>query len=235
MKAKIKEKKEIAEGTLLVIFDLLGKEINFNPGQFFSLTLLNPFYTDEKGNQRYFSIVNCPEEKGILTIATRVSESAFKKSLLAAPIETEVDIGIINGNFVLPDDKSYPLVFIAGGIGITPFISMLRHVEKERLDYKITLIYSNRDQKSTSFLEELKKMTNDNPNLKLILTMTDDESWQDEKRRIDSQFIKDYFQRPNSCFYLVSGPPKMVEAISNSLSEVGVEQKNIKTDNFSGY
>jgi len=235
MRAKIIEKEEIAKGTLLAKFNLLGKEVIFRPGQFFFITLINYFYNDEKGSQRHFSIVNSPNEKGLITMATRLRESAFKKSLFEAPLGAEVEIGDIAGDFILPDNKFQPIVFIAGGIGITPYISMLRYIQEEKIDYQITLIYSNRDTESTAFLEELKKIPENNQKFKLILTMTDDLNWSGEKRIINGQFIKEYTAEPEACFYMVSGPPRMVEAVYNALIEIGIEKKNIKTEDFSGY
>ncbi len=235
MRVKIKKKKEIAKGTLLVDFDISKNEIDFIPGQYFFITLINPPYTDEKGNQRHFSIVNSPNEKGILTMATRIRDSAFKRSLFEIPVGTEVEIGIIGGSFILHDDKSRPITFITGGIGITPFISMLRYVSEENLDYKITLLYSNRDRESTAFLEELENMAKNNPKFKLILTMTDDSEWQGEKRRIDGQFIEEYISEPKSCFYLIAGPPAMVKEMNDILSEVGVKEEDIRAEDFSGY
>jgi len=235
MRVKIKNKKEVAKNTLLVDFDISENKISFKPGQYFFITLINPPHTDKKGNQRHFSIVNSPNEKGILTMATRIRDSAFKRSLLEIPVGTEVEIGIINGSFILPDNKSQPIVFIAGGIGITPFISMLRYISQENLDYKIILLYSNRDRESTAFLEELENIAKNNPRFKLILTMTDDLKWQSEKRKINAQFIKEYISKPKSRLYLIAGPPIMVKAVYDALSEISVNQKNIKTDNFSGY
>ena len=235
MRAKIKKKKEIAKGTLLVDFDISEKEISFKSGQYFFITLINPPYTDKKGNQRHFSIVNSPNEKGILTMTTRIRDSAFKRSLFEIPIGTEVEIGVIKGSFILSDDKSQPIIFIAGGIGITPFVSMLRYINEENLDYKIILLYSNRNKESTAFLEELGSIAKNNPKFKLILTMTDDSKWQGEKRRINAQFIEEYIPNPKSCFYLIAGPPKMVKTMHDILSEVGVDQKNIMAEDFSGY
>lgn len=236
MKVKIKEKKEIAKGTLMVIFDTLGQKVEFKAGQYFFVNLINPPYNDTRGTQRHFSIVNSPSEEGILTLATRLRDSAFKKTLQELPIGEEVEVSGIFGNFVLPDDKSKPLVFIAGGIGITPFMSMLRFVKDHAdLGYKVTLVYSNRDTSSTAFLSELQKLEKQIPNLKLILTMTEDPNWHGEKRRIDAQFIKEYFPNINSCSYYVVGPPPMVEAVQKSLKEAGVEDMNVKIENFSGY
>ncbi len=235
MKAEVKEKKEIAKGTLLIKFDVSDKEISFRPGQFFFITLLNPPYNDERGSQRHFTIVNSPNEEDTITMTTRIRDSAFKKSLYQISIGTEVEIGDISGSFSLPDQKFKKLVFIAGGIGITPFISMLRYIIEENLDYQVTLLYSNRNKESTAFLEELEDMVKNNKNIELVLTMTDDSNWSGENRMIDPQFIKEYISKPNSYFYLISGPPAMVEATYNALLKVEVKDEKIKTENFSGY
>lgn len=226
MKAKIAEKKEIAEGTLMVKFKVF-EDFTFTAGQYFFINL--------RGETRHFSIVNSPNEKGVLTMTTRLRDSAFKKSLKELPIDTEVEIQRIAGKFTLPEDKSKPLVFIAGGIGITPFMSMLRFISEQKLDYKITLIYSNKAASSTAYLEELKTFESRIPDLKLVLVMTDDNSWTGEKRRVDANLLKEYFPQPNMNSYMVVGPPAMVEAVEKALLEAGVSEENIKIENFTGY
>jgi len=235
MKARIKSKEEIAKGTLLVQFDLQGQKIKFKPGQFFVINLINPPYNDEKGIKRVFSIVNSPKQKGILTLATRLSDSAFKKSLNELPVGAEVEIESIAGNFTLPKNKSRPLVFISGGIGITPFISMLRYVKEQKLDYRITLMYSNRNKESTAFFDELQETGKKARNAKVVFTMTGDPAWKGENRMINAQFIKDYITEPNKSTYMIAGPPQMVTAIVGELKAAGVDDKNIITENFAGY
>lgn len=227
MTGKIADKKEVAMGTLQVTFQV-GEQFSFKPGQYIFVTLKNAPYPDDRGNRRHFSIVNSPDEKGIITIATRLRDSGFKKSLKEFPVGTEVELGPISGSFILPEETSRPLVFIAGGIGITPYISMLRYVKNHNLNYQITLLYSNRDQASTAYFEEVQKF-------KSILTMTEDPAWAGEKRRIDAKFIKEYFPQVNANTYFVVGPPPMVEAVQKALQEAGVNLENIKIENFTGY
>jgi len=235
MKAIISDKKEIAKGTLLVELELLGERVDFKPGQFFKLELVNPSYTDEKGNARLFSIVNSPNQKDVLVMATRLTDSAFKKSLNELPIGKEAVIENIMGNFTLPNDNKRPLILIAGGIGITPFMSMLNYVTEQKLDYKITLIYSNRDKGSTAFYGELQELANKNKNIKIILTMTQDPEWKGENRRVDAQLIKDYIKDLNSSTFMTAGPPQMVTAVVSALKEAGVDEKSIIIENFGGY
>lgn len=238
MKAKIKEKKEVAKDTLLVNFDLLGERISFKPGQYFFITLLNPPYTDndEKGSRRHFSVVSSPIQNDIITMATRIRESsAFKKSLKELAVGSVVEIGPIQGSFVLPQDSTFPLVLIAGGIGITPFMSMLKFAFEKSLPLDLTLAYSNKNRESTAFFEELQQFKKEHQNFNLILTMTEDDSWIGEKGRIDENFIKKYFQDLNTKKYMIAGPPPMVDATYNVLLSSGVDPLNIKKENFSGY
>lgn len=234
MKAIIKEKREVADQTLQVTFQT-EEDITFQPGQYMDVVLINPPYDDAKGPKRHFSIVNSPNEKRTLMLTTRLRDSAFKKSLKELPIGTEVDIHHIGGTFVLPQETKKPIVWIAGGIGITPFMSMIKFIQEENLSYNITLIYSNRNSQSSVFLEELQKIAEINPNFKLILTMTDDPNWNQEKRKIDGQFIKDYVSDPNNVTYMVVGPPGMVEAVVSVLKDIGVGKDNIMFENFTGY
>lgn len=234
MIARINRRKEIAKGTLWVQFEL-EKEISFLPGQFFFIALKDPPYTDKGGNMRHFSIVNSPSQKTIIEMATRITESAFKKSLKELPIGTEVEIYSIMGDFHMPKDQSKHIVFIAGGIGITPFMSMLRHAKETGLNQKITLIYSNRDKESTVFYEELSQMSQQIKNFKPIFTMTDDKNWKEESRRVDPDFIKDYLPDYKDDYFMFAGPPPMVDAVRKALKILGVKSKNINPETFTGY
>jgi ferredoxin-NADP reductase len=236
MHARIKEKREVAKGTLLVTFDLLGEEVDFTPGQYFFVTLPDVGYQDEKGLRRHITVVTSPNEKGVLGFATRMRDSAFKRSLGELPVGTEVEVEPPKGDFALPADDSRPLVFVAGGIGITVFRSMLRYIREERLPHRVALIYSNRDRESTAFLDELRELEKEIPNFRLILTMTQDSSWEGEARKIDAQFFKDYLEEDlNQYTFLVAGPPGMVEGMQEALADAGVEEQNIVAERYSGY
>ena len=234
MVGKIKSKEEVALGTLEVVFETT-EDFTFKPGQYCIVTLKNLNYPDERGPKRQFSINNSPNEKGVITITTRISESGFKKTLKELPLGTEVELGPIGGQFILPENIQKPLVFIAGGIGITPFRSMLKYVAEQKLPFIITLIYSNRDQASTAYLQEMQNYTQTIPNFKLIPTMTEDPNWPGEKRMINAEFIKEYFADINAQNYMVVGPPGMVAGVERTLFETGILAENITKENFTGY
>lgn len=235
MKATIINRKTIAKGTIQVDFKV-DKNITFIPGQYFFLILKNPPFTDGKGDERHFTIVNSPTDKGILTMATRLRDTGFKKSLNILDIGTEVEIENIIGDFVLPETDNKSLVFIAGGIGITPFISFLRYIKAKQLKYEITLIYANSDKESAAFLTELKKYEKENKNFKLVLIMTKDKKWKGESGRIDNDFLKKYISNLNDKIIYVSGPPLMVESVSEVLSNnIDIKKENIILEEFFGY
>ena len=236
MRAQIKEKREVAKGTLFVTFDLLGEEVEFEPGQYFFVTLPDSGHQDERGLRRHITAVTSPNERGVLGLATRIRDSAFKRTLVGLPVGAEVEVEPPKGKFVLPKDSSRPLVFVAGGIGITVFRSMLRYIREERLPYRVTLIYSNRDAESTAFLDELRELERELPGFRLILTMTDDPSWEGDTRLIDAHVVKEYLGRDlNEFTFLIAGPPAMVESVEHSLEEAGVNDENVVADRFSGY
>lgn len=236
MRARIAEKREVAKGTLLVLFDLLEQKVDFLPGQYFWVTLLDPPYDDEKGARRHISVVTSPNDRGVLGLCTRLRDSAFKRSLSELPVGTEVDVEEPKGSFVLPPETDRRYVFIAGGIGITVFRSMLRYIAEEDLPHRVTLLYSNRDRESAAFLEELLELERGSSRLRVVLTMTDDAAWHGETRRIDAGFLRDELGADMALSsYLVAGPPQMVEGIVETLGAAGVPEEQIRMDRFSGY
>ncbi len=236
MQARVKDKQEVAKGTLLVTFDLLGEEVSFKPGQYFFVTLPDVGHQDDKGLRRHISVVTSPNERGVLGLCTRLRDTAFKRSLAELPVGAEVDVEAPRGTFVLPAETDRPYVFIAGGIGITVFRSMLRYISEERLPHRVTLVYSNRDRDSAAFLDELRELERDNANFRLVLTMTEDRGWSGETRRIDGDVLRDHVGRDLASYtYLVAGPPTMTAAIVETLEQAGVARDQIRAERFTGY
>lgn len=236
MQARIKEKREVAKGTLMVTFDLLGAEVDFQPGQYFWVELLDPPYEDEKGARRHITVVTSPTERGVLGLATRLRDSAFKRSLAELPEGAEVDVEQPKGSFVLPEDADCDYAFLAGGIGITVFRSMLRYIADEALPYRITLVYSNRDRESTAFFDELQELEQAIPGLRVVFTMTEDSGWDGETRRIDAELLRDVLGGDLGSFhYMVAGPPGMAKGVTAALAEAGVPDEHVQSDSFSGY
>lgn len=235
MQAQIKDKKEVAKGTLMVTFDLLGEEVHFQPGQYFWVELPNRGHDDERGLRRHISIVTSPNERGVLGLATRIRDTAFKRTLAELEVGDEVIVEEPKGDFHLPEDTSKEYVFIAGGIGITVFHSMLHYIAEEGLPYRITLVYSNRDRESAAFLDDLQELEKRIDGLSIVLTMTDDESWDGDTRRIDADFLREELGDLGRFTYLVAGPPDMVNSVADSLEAAGVPEEQVVRTRFAGY
>ena len=236
MHATIKEKREVAKGTLLVVFDLLGHEVDFEAGQYFWVELLDPPYEDEKGPRRHISVVTSPNDHGVLGLCTRLRDSAFKRSLAEMPVGAPVDVEEPKGSFVLPAATDRPYVFVAGGIGITVFRSMLLKIKESNLAHDVTLVYSNRDRESTAFFDELAELDASMPNLRVVFTMTDDPGWEGQTRRIDAAMLREQLSDELGWYeFLVAGPPPMTQAVVESLKDAGVAEQHILADSFSGY
>jgi ferredoxin-NADP reductase len=169
--ARLTERYEVAENTTAFH---LEKPVGwtFKAGQFLEITLLNPAETDAEGNTRVFSIASAPHEPSIM-VATRLRNTAFKRTLKSMPLDSQVKIGGPFGSLTLHNNASRPAVFLAGGIGITPFRSILLHAAQKKLPHRIFLFYSNRRPEDAPFLEELQMLQEENANYKLMATMTE--------------------------------------------------------------
>ena len=120
--------------------NLLIKELKFEPGQFFTLTLVNPKYSDERGNSRIFGFTNSPNDKRIQFI-TYTGISAFKRSLFELPIGSEIDLDKISGDKIIPDNVDQKFVLIADVIGLAPFLSIIRKIKEDKSEFKFILFY----------------------------------------------------------------------------------------------
>jgi ferredoxin-NADP reductase len=235
MKARLTQKQEIAEGTLYLEFTTDKEELRFAPGQFFRLALVNPAYNDERGSGRFLGFVNTPGQNKIAATVTRVGPSAFKRSLVQANIGAEAEIDGIDGKMTLPEDTAKPVVFVTGGIGIAPIMSLLRWVKEKSLEHKITLVYSNTNRARAIFMDELATYTSQNKNFRMVATMTQDEQWPGVKRRIDGQFLIDYLELSTDNQYVVTGTPRFVPAMVKALRGIGVTPAQTKFEIFTGY
>src|SRR6185295_7757263 len=146
---------------------------------------------DEKGLRRHISIVTSPTERGVLGFATRIRDTAFKRTLAELQVGDEVEVEEPKGSFVLPEDTNRRYVFVAGGIGITVFRSMLRYIADTCAPYRVTLVYSNRDRESAAFLDELEVLEQRVDGFRMILTMTEEEGWEGETRQLDAEVLRE--------------------------------------------
>jgi ferredoxin-NADP reductase len=234
MRAHVAEKRDVAKGTLLVRFGVEGYP-DYRPGSYFWVELPDRGHLDEKGLRRHISLVTSPTEAGVVGLATRLRDSAFKKTLAELEVGDEVEVEGPKGSFLLPEDDSADYVFVAGGIGITVLRSMLRYIADRELPYRVTLVYSNRDRESAAFLDELEELERRIDGLRVVLTMTDDPSWEGETRRIDEAMLRDLLGDLDRYTFLVAGPPGMAKGVESMLLEAGLPEERVLSDSFSGY
>jgi ferredoxin-NADP reductase len=237
MKATVAEKREVAKGTLLVLFGVDGYP-DYRPGSYFWVELPDRGDDDEKGLRRHITLVTSPtdtSERGVVGLCTRLRDSAFKRTLATLEVGDEVEVEEPKGSFLLPEETDVPYVFVAGGIGITVFRSMLRFIRDRRLPYEVTLVYSNRDRESTAFLDELEELEREIPGLRVVLTMTEEPKWEGESRRIDADLLHDHVGDLGAPVFLVAGPPDMVEGVADALKTYGIPEERVLADKFSGY
>ena len=236
-KVKLKRREEVAEGTVAFHFEKPPR-FEFRAGQFCNFTLLDPPETDAEGNLRTFSIASAPFEEDLM-IATRMRDTAFKRVLKAVPPGTLVKIDGPFGSFTLQTDAVRPAVFLAGGIGITPFRSIVVEATRKKLPHRLFLFYSNRRPEDAAFLLELQDIERQNPNYKFIATMTQMEKsqpvWTGESGFINSPVLAKYLSDLATPIYYSAGPPAMVTAMREMLLRAGVSEDNIRTEDFAGY
>src|SRR6185437_15122725 len=235
--AKLQGRQEVAAGTMAFHFQKPA-DWTFEAGQFVDVTLLNPRETDPEGDTRGFSIASAPVELTLM-IATRMRDTAFKRVLKTLPLGTEVRIEGPFGDLRLHNNVARPAVILSGGIGITPFRSILLQVAKEKRPRRIIFFYANRRPEDTPFLDELRTLARENTSFTFIPTMSDMEKshlpWDGNRGRIDQMMLAKYLVGITSAIYYITGPPGMVHGLRMLLKVTGVDDDDIRTEEFTGY
>ena len=227
----------VAEGTMAFHF-AKPAGFKFTAGQSMNVSLIDPPETDARGNARTFSIVSAPHENE-LVIATRMRDTAFKRVLRAMPAGGRVGLRGPAGLFTLDPADARPAVFLAGGIGVTPFVSMLRDAAHSRLARDLWLFYSNRSLEDAAFLEELAALPKRHSRCHFVGTMVEmDKSsrpWSGETGFLDRAMLERHLKGLAAYVYYTAGPPGLVEAMQKMLIGAGVAEDTIHTDEFFGY
>jgi len=223
----LKEKREVGTDTYDFAFTGAGT-MDFKPGQYMEWTLGDVNF-DSRGNRRYFTIASSPTEPEVrLGVKFYAPSSNFKKAMLRMEPGQKVVAGQLAGDFTLPHDASKKLAFIAGGIGITPFRSMVKYLSDRGEKRDVILLYSNRTAAEISYKDIFDEAVQ-TIRMKTIYRTTDTEG------RIDGALIKkeipDYHER----MFYISGTHAMVSAFKKTLHELGVHRTQIKTDFFPGF
>lgn len=235
--SKLRGREQVAHGTMAFHFDKPAG-FKFKSGQAIDVVLLEPPAGDAQSARHTFSIVSAPFENE-LVIATRMRDSAFKGTLGALPVGASIAIEGPSGSLTLHNDRARPAVFIAGGIGITPFMSIVRQATHDGLQQRLVLLYSNRRPEDAAYLAELQELEKRNPQFHLVATMTlmssSSQPWTGSQGLIDAALVKRASAELTKPIYYLAGPPGMVEAMRQTLNDAGVNDDDIRSEEFYGY
>jgi ferredoxin-NADP reductase/nitrite reductase/ring-hydroxylating ferredoxin subunit len=239
--SKQNEQQEVEQGN--------GKRsLDYKAGQyaFFDIGRVS---NDPKGPIRHFTITSSPTENFIM-LSTRIRDTPYKKRLSSLEEGVKVKLRGPQGKFVLHEDYSKPAIFLSGGIGVTPFRSMIKYSTDKKLPVKIIMFDSNRDERNILYKNEFDAFTNSNKNLRIIYTISEEASgreqeqisasnqWDGERGRIDEAMLTKYLSdddMKNSIFY-TCGPPSMIKAMQKLLQDdLQIPKERIKIEEFTGY
>ena len=234
---KLRRREEVAERTMAFYFDKPAG-FQFKAGQSVDLTLIDPPESDSEGNTRTFSIASAPQDSELM-VATRMRDSAFKRVLALLPIGSPMQVDGPMGSFTLHQNAAKPAVFLTGGIGITPFLSMARQAVAEKLPRSLYLFYSNRRPEDAAFLEDIQNLADASSTFHFIPTMTkmarSSQAWHGPTGFIDREMLVGQLSNLHGPIYYLAGPPGMVAAMRQMLSSAGVDEDDIRTEEFAGY
>lgn len=229
-------RQQLSPDSYLFVFDR-PQNFKFTAGQYMEWTLPHN-NVDSRGNRRYFSIASSPSEKNLSMLVKFYSpSSSYKKGLIALPTGREVIASQLAGDFTLPKDSQRPLVFIAGGVGIAPFRSMIQDIIDRNVKVNIVLLYANRHLDDILFADVFKKAEANG--VKTIYTLTDTKSvpanWTGRVGYITEAMVQQDIPDFAARSFYISGPQLMVESFAHILDNVGVAKSKIVLDYFPGY
>jgi ferredoxin-NADP reductase len=214
-------------------FPIRIRNAPYEPGQFFFLTIR----INGQKALHHFSFSSSPSDKGYIEFTKRITQHEFSQALDKMPQSSWAHLQGPQGDFVLPAQGN-KLVFLTGGIGITPVRSMLRYLTHQKRDHDIILLYGNSNLEDTVFRDELDGLAGSHPSIKVEYILSGPNipaNWKGKTGLITKdlvvELVPDYEQR----LFYVSGPPKMVMTLVEQLTALKIPQERIKRDSFTGY
>jgi ferredoxin-NADP reductase len=225
MKLNLIERRIEVPGVESFIFEP-AEPLEWRAGQYLHYVLHHE-PTDNRGSDRWFTVASAPFEKRVM-ITTRLAGekgSSFKAKLQSLAPGKSIEISVVEGDFVI-EDPAQEYVCIAGGIGITPFHSILKEADHAGKKLRVTLLYGNRDEHIV-FREELEEFAQRNSNLAIHYILAPE--------RVDESVIRKFVLDISKAIFYISGPEPMVKALAEAVKGMGVIKERIKLDDFPGY
>ncbi len=233
---RLKQKLQVGPDTWDFIFEP-NRPLAFASGQYMEWTLGHKD-PDSRGNRRYFTLASAPTERDIrLGVKFYQHSSSFKQSMLEMKPDTEIVAAQLAGDFTLPDDPNKKLVFIAGGIGITPYRSMIKYLLDTHQRRDITVFYANKTMNDIVYAEVLDKAKHE-LGVKTVYMCTDVSrtpmTWNGRIGYLSAGVIREEVPDYKHAIFYISGPNAMVASVKETLLKMGLHRSQIKTDFFSG-
>lgn len=234
---KFIKKVQLTEKTATYYFEK-PVDFTFLAGQYNRWTL--PYHiTDGQGSSRFFTISSSPLDKKYLTFTTKNGLSGFKKTLLRVKPDDTIKIFGPMGNLFFNDDDQKPKVYLSGGMGITPFYSMLTYAHGIRSKQSILLIASFSNLQEILFYNELTNITQKNKNISVVYTVSDRNEKTNTlnlvKGDITGKLLDTFIPRKNNSLFYIVGSSQTETSLKELLTEWGITQENIITEQFTGY
>lgn len=226
------KKEKICAGVFTFYFNRVKsdskEQLDFLAGQYIHLYL--PVISEKgRGNSRMFTISSSPLEKDYIAITTKKGNSFFKKSLFKLTPQTPVKFYGPSGSLVIDDPpaggRKPSYVFLAPGIGITPFRSIIKYVSQKKLNINITCLASFSKKEDFLFFSELTDIAKSNSNIKVIYSTT----------RINKKLINKYIKKINKHLYYIVGSASAISDLEETVSGMGVSNYKIFLEDFEGY
>ena len=209
------------------------RRMDYTAGQYTELTIKhdNP---DDRGQKRWFTLSSAPGQD-LVSITTKYAgddkSSTFKKALFSLQSGAEVDMAEAMGDFVMPKDASIPLVFVAGGIGLTPFHSMFEWLADRGEHRNITFIYGVRSEDEIIF-----QPTFERAGIHATIVVSEpSDAWGGERGRLTAEMILGLSQPADNALIYMSGPEPMIEALEKDMQDHRVDKRRLVGDFFPGY
>lgn len=218
--------------------------LDFKAGQYAAMDLGTK--EDPEGPVRSFTIASSPTEEEFILFSTRIRDTPFKNKLANLGLGTPIKITAPVGNFVLPENNdSRSVVFLSGGIGVTPFRSMIKYATDKQLSARIAMFDSNRNEQNILYRQDFDECVSNNNRLKIIYTITGEgqeeivrDGWQGESGLINKEMLTKHMSSDelSSAIFYVCGPPGMLKAMQKLLEDdLRIPEERIKIEEFTGY
>ena len=205
------------------------KSISWLPGQYMYFTLPKLDHPDKRGGTRMFTVSSSPTEGKIMFTTRLRKESGLKKTLDKLKIGTIIEAEGPSGTYILDEKEKGPHVLIAGGIGITPFRSIIKYHTDKKTDINIHLIYSNQTAESTAFKKDLERWAKENNKFKIDFIMTK------SMGRINEKMLKEMVDLTSQPTFWLCGPPDMVTSMETVIGKLGITADKVRSEKFTGY